>query len=406
MKPGALLFALLPCACGSEDDPAALPEGCDHAIAPDDDVRDAQRVLIEAAEGETVCFLEGTFSYDMELSVGTNDLSIRGAGMVETVLDFVAQQTGGTGANGISITGDRVTVEALSIVDTDGDGVRATDVTDVAFRDLSVSWTTPADRDNGGYGVYPVGCTGVLVERCAVSGASDTGIYVGQSTDVIVRDNEVFENVVGIEIENTRDSEVVRNRAHDNAGGILAFNLPNLPTQGGARAKIHDNEIVGNNGRNFADSANIVSKVPPGTGIFLLATDDNEIHGNVIADNASIGVSILSYDPKLFGEFTDSAYDSYPTGNWVHDNDVSNNGTDADGLVEILFADQEPFPDLSWDGCENPDLDNSDGRYTNCFSDNGDADYFFMDWCGGKAAQHNDMTDVTCEHDPLPALEE
>jgi parallel beta-helix repeat protein len=323
-----------------------------------------------------------------------------------TVLDFAGQQTGGTGANGISITGNGVTVEGLSIVDTDGDGIRATDVTDVVLRDLAVSWTTPADRDNGGYGVYPVGCAGVLVEGCTVSGASDTGIYVGQSTQVVVRDNEVFENVVGIEIENTRDSEVVRNHAHGNAGGILAFNLPNLPAQGGARAKIHDNEIVDNDGRNFADPANIVSMVPPGTGVFLLATDDNEVHGNVISGNDSIGVSILSYDPKLIGPFTDEAYDPYPTGNWVHDNEMADNGTSPDGLVEVLFADQNPFPDLSWDGCEDAALDNSDGRYTNCFSNNAGADYFFMDWCGGKAAQHNDPTDVTCEHDPLPVLEE
>ena len=41
------------------------------------------------------------------------------------------------------------------------------------------------------------------IEHCIAIGASDAGIYVGQSNNIIVRNCEVFQNVAGIEIENS-----------------------------------------------------------------------------------------------------------------------------------------------------------------------------------------------------------
>ena len=56
-------------------------------------------------------------------------------------------------------------------------------------------------------------------------GASDAGIYVGQSANVVVRRNRAEWNVAGIEIENTVDAHVYENVATNNTGGILVFNL-------------------------------------------------------------------------------------------------------------------------------------------------------------------------------------
>src|SRR5262249_24479369 len=154
------------------------------------------------------------------------------------------------------------------------------EVDGVTFRKVHVEWTRGPDTGNGGYGLYPVSSSHVLIEDCFVSGASDSGIYVGQSNTIVLRRNEGTLNVAGIEIENSTDAEAYENHAHGNAGGFLVFNLPSLRVGDGKRANVHDNIIEDNNHENFAASGNIVHDLPPGTGIFVLAADYNHVHGN------------------------------------------------------------------------------------------------------------------------------
>src|SRR5205085_5350276 len=136
--------------------------------------------------------------------------------------------------------------------------------------------TNGADAKNGGYGLYPVQCTKVLIERCEVSGASDAGIYVGQSKSIIIRNSKAFENVAGIEIENSLYADVYDNEAFLNIGGILVFDLPDLTQKEGGFVRIFKNNIHDNNHANFAPKGNIVGKVPLGTGLMILATRNVE----------------------------------------------------------------------------------------------------------------------------------
>ena len=71
-----------------------------------------------------------------------------------------------------------------------------------------------------------------------MKGASDAGIYVGQSRNIVVRRNQVEFNVAGIEIENSTDADVYDNMATNNTGGILVFNLPGPPVQDGRRTRV------------------------------------------------------------------------------------------------------------------------------------------------------------------------
>ena len=105
--------------------------------------------------------------------------------------------------------------------------------------------------ENGAYGIYPVQCTNVLVEGSQVRGSSDAGIYVGQSKNIIVRNNKVWENVAGIEIENSFGADVYDNEATNNTGGILVFSLPEMPVKNGRDARVFRNKIHGNNHPNF-----------------------------------------------------------------------------------------------------------------------------------------------------------
>ncbi|MEZ4466611.1 MAG: parallel beta-helix domain-containing protein [bacterium] len=293
-----------------------------------------------------VCLTEGTFALTNEVSLSVDDVTIRGAGADKTILDFSGQ---GVGANGIAITGDGCVVEDLQVKDTPGDGIRAQGVEGIVFRRVRVMWTAEQQSSNGAYGLYPVQASKVLVEDCVVSGASDAGIYVGQSTQILVRGSEAFGNVAGIEIENSSDAEVTGCHAHDNSGGILVFNLPELPVKNGMRTLVHGNTIENNNIPNFGKAGSVVSLVPGGSGAFLLACDHNEFRDNIVRGNSSAGLLLISYLPPLMGEYDDAEYDKYAESNYIHDNTFENNGTMPQGvLVDIgLMA----GPDILTDGC-------------------------------------------------------
>ena len=371
------------------------PTDCDFTLAAGSSETLVQTTLIEAPDDSIVCLQEGAFAFRGELSIAHDGLTLRGAGKEATILDFGEQDLGG---NGIQISSDRVTIEHLMVRDTPGDGIRATAVTDVKFQNVAVLWTEPGSVTNGAYGFYPVSSDGVVVRDSVVSGSRDAGIYVGQSTHVLVVNNEAYGNVAGIEIENSTDVEVRDNYSHDNTAGILIFNLPDLPVQDGRRSKVHHNRIENNNLANFAEEGTVVSRVPLGVGMLVLASDDNEIHDNEITGNDSLGLLFLSYVEDLFGKTTDEEYDVFPQGNYTHHNLFENNGTAPAPLVLGVVGD-EPVPDITWDGCVDPELEMKNTPL-NCLSDNGHATYMNFDFCA-DSSKTSDISTVTCSYDAL-----
>ncbi len=224
-----------------------LPEGCAALVSPGmDDPTTLQAALLDAMPGDTVCMAEGTFKLNTEISISADNVTLKGASRDTTILDFSTQNLG---ANGMKISGDGVTLLSFTVKNTPGDGIRGDDVKNITYDDVAVIWEAEASLENGAYGFYPVGCDGVVIRNSLVVGARDAGIYVGQSTNIIVEDSEAYGNVAGIEIENSTDATVRRNHAHDNAGGILIFNLPGLPVKDGKRTLAYENIVDNNNGR-------------------------------------------------------------------------------------------------------------------------------------------------------------
>ncbi len=208
----------------------------------------------------------------------------------------------------------------------------------VTFRDVHC--------DNPGlYGVYPVGCIGVTVERCSVAGARDAGIYVGQSRDIVVRDSRAYLNVTGIEIENSINALVENNEVYNNTGGILVFLLPNNPSKVSSNCRVVNNRIHENNHPNFGDPTAIVSKVPPGTGIMILGADSVEVTGNTISENNSFGIAMIHLD-MVYEPGTIYDVDPSPDNNWIHGNTYIENGKEPAGLIIESGFDGR---DLLWD---------------------------------------------------------
>jgi parallel beta-helix repeat protein len=234
------------------------------SVSPGGDAQDnLQTALLDAKPGDTVAIAAGRYELTDGLSLDVPGVTVRGAGPAATILSFKGQKSSG---EGFLITSSRVTIRDLGVEDTKGDGVKAKGVDQISFKNLRVAWTGGPKETNGAYGVYPVASTNVLIDQVTVSGASDAGIYVGQSKNIVVKNSRAEFNVAGIEIENSMDADVFDNVATHNAGGILIFDLPNLPQMGGHSTRVFHNRVVQNDTRNFAKKGAIVGDVPTGPG--------------------------------------------------------------------------------------------------------------------------------------------
>ena len=386
-------------ACGGDEgDDRTPPAECTARIeTSSDDQTTVQTALIEAQPGAVLCFDDGRYDFTDELSLSVDDVKVRGT-FGGAIFDFSDQVTG---ANGFAATGDGFAMESLTIRDTPGDGVRVTGATGVTFRDVTVRWSAGSVTGNGAYGLYPVSSTQVLVEDCEVEGASDAGIYVGQSSDVIVRNNVAHGNVAGIEIENTTNAEVHDNHVYDNTGGILVFNLPELPVKGDT-VLVHHNDIDANNRENFAEAGTIVANVPAGTGLMIMSKDvvearDNDIHGNV-----SVGALVLSY-LTVDSTFNDPQYDAYPETLYLHGNVFTDNGTDPqDDLGDIAaIVGVSELEDIVWDGQFDVAKVNTSGELSFCIQDNGGATFRNLVIQSNFVGTTTDATPHDCSHPPV-----
>ena len=216
---------------------------------------------------------------------------------------------------------------------------------------LRTEWTGGPKESNGAYGFYPVESKDVLIDGCVAIGASDAGIYVGQSQNIIVKNSTAQFNVAGIEIENSYYADVFDNLASHNTGGILIFDLPDLPQQGGHHVRVFRNKAINNDTDNFAPEGNIVGEVPRGTGIIIQANSDVEVFDNDIYGNGTVNLSIVTYGY----ETEDENYNPHPKSIQIHNNRFGDGGFNPDlgtgELAAILFELSDGnMPDIFWDG--------------------------------------------------------
>jgi parallel beta-helix repeat protein len=327
----AALFVLGACGPRAADKPLAIPALPEPLSATGDFQATLQTALINAKPGETIRMPEGVFKLTSGLSLDVAGVTLMGAGQNKTILDFAGQ----TGAGeGLLVTSDDVTLIDFGMRDTKGDGIKSKGADRIIYRYLTVDWPGEPEASNGAYGIYPVESTDVLIENVTVRGASDAGIYVGQSKNIIVRNSVAEFNVAGIEIENSINADVYGNIARDNAGGVLVFDLPDLPQVGGNATRIFKNEIVHNNTVNFAPPGNIVATVPSGTGVIILANQNVHVFDNTFDDNRSAHVLLTAYSAP----FTDARYNPLPRDIVVRANRFSGGGHDPQGMLAPIAA--------------------------------------------------------------------
>ena len=334
-------------ACGGHDQSAASGDGGDAFQAK------LQQQLLDAKPGTVIEIPAGHYHLNRGLSLRTDGVTIRGAGKDKTVLSFKGQVVG---PEGLLVNASDFTIENLALEDTKGDALKINQGRNITIRGVRVEWTGGPKTTNGAYGLYPVKTENVLVEDSTVIGASDAGIYVGQSKNIVVRRNRAEQNVAGIEIENSVDADVYENVATGNTGGILVFNMPNL-SQAGKATRVFKNQVNANNLDNFAAKGAAVASVPAGSGVVINSNDKVEIFDNDIADHRTANVIISSYFSTNYYNTKGVAadYNPYPKGIFVYGNRFKGGGDSPDGmklkvLKTAVYGMNGRFPDVLWDG--------------------------------------------------------
>ena len=345
--------------------------GCNKP-APEDFQKTLQQRLIAAKAGEVIDLPEGKFHFDRTVSLTVSGVTIRGKGMDKTILSFTGQIAG---AQGVLVKADNFVIQDVAIEDTAGDALTIQGGNNITVRRVRVEWTRGPNEGNGPYGIYPVECKNLLVEDSIAKGAADSGIYVGQSENVVLRRNRVENNVDGFEIENTENVDAYENVATHNTGGMGVFNLPNLPRQGGKHVRVYNNQLVDNNTPNFAPkSLGPIHSLPTGTGLYILAIRDVEVFNNKIQNNNTVNVYIVHYKTVVDDEALrdtaaspitqqifapdDKRYYPFVQDIYFHDNEISGGGKSPDnrltGVKALSDALGGKLPDFLYDGMVDP----------------------------------------------------
>ncbi|MGB0369200.1 MAG: parallel beta-helix domain-containing protein, partial [Flavobacteriales bacterium] len=296
-----------------------------------------------AKPGDTIQVMPGT--YHETVYIDKDNISLQGViqkGKWPTLdgsVDGVAALN-----DAILYSGSNILIENFKIVLYKGNAIMGQAGNNFLIRN---NWIV----DAGIYGIFPEFGKNGLIEHNVLSGISDAAIYVGMCDNIDVRHNEVFESVAGIEIENSRHCLVESNYTHDNTGGILAFITPGLPIKTCYDIIIRDNFVVNNNHENFGKPGAIISLLPKGTGIIVMAADDVIIENNIITGNDNTGIAITDLS---FGSQLSKDPDSEPNPDRlvILDNVMYNNGNNPVEDIKIAMATQldDRGPDILANG--------------------------------------------------------
>lgn len=318
-----------------------------------------QDAMNQVEDGCRIELGDGVFELTNTLNMDDkSDVAIVGRSRDNTILSFAGQSSGGDGM--LITNSENIVIKDLTIRDAGGDALKFHNSNRLVMYRVATEWSGVPSADNGAYGFYPVLSSNILIENCYAYGASDAGIYVGQSDRAIVRNSTAVGNVAGIQIENTTNADVYNNIAMDNAAGILVFDLPGL-SQSGSGTRVYDNSVLENIRGNFASGGSIVTEVPAGTGILVLSTRDVEVFNNRISKNNVLGTAVASYaalvELGIFPMPADPNYNLYPAAINIHNNVYDKDGeyppsdqqSDFGNFLVQSFG-SSPIPDIILDG--------------------------------------------------------
>ena len=286
-----------------------------------------QEAVKAAHPGDLIRVYPGTYSENVYID--KNDISLQGVVINGKwpVLDGKKEIN-----DAFLYSGNGILIENFKIINYKGNAIMGQAGNNFVIRN---NWII----DTGVYGIFPQYGKNGLIEHNVLSVIADAAIYVGMCDNVDVLHNEVFDNVAGIEIENSRHCLVENNYAHNNTGGLLAFVTPGLPIKTTFDIILRNNFVVNNNHENFGAPGSTVAGIPAGTGILIMAADDVIVENNIITGNINSGITIVDLatgDPKA----NDPNSEGNPDRVVILDNIMYDNGNDPTGELKAIMLTQ------------------------------------------------------------------
>jgi parallel beta-helix repeat protein len=157
-----------------------------------------QAAVDAANSGDIVSVPPGTYRENVLVAKpgitiqGSRAAVLDGTGLAGDTGILVGPAPSVTGIEGFAISG-------LTIQNYSQNGIQLRRVQNFSIRGGKYT-------NNGQYGIYPVFSSHGRVEQNEVSGSNDTGIYIGQSSDVVMTQNLATNNTIGLEVENSPTS--------------------------------------------------------------------------------------------------------------------------------------------------------------------------------------------------------
>jgi len=187
-------------------------------------------------------------------------------------------------------------------------------------------------------GIQPELSANGLVKNNLSYGSLDSAMWIEGGTNVRVIGNVLHSSVTGLEVTISKGLVIVDNEMYDNTVGMglyhpSAASEPPLPVM--EDWKVMNNYIHDNN-QLFEGTSGLPALLPPGGGIMLLGVSDNKLAGNLIENNDFFGLAILDFCFGLTGapgpcspNPNTTGADPVPRDNRIQGNTFVNNGNDA-----------------------------------------------------------------------------
>ena len=212
-------------------------------------------------------------------------------------------------------------------------------------------------------------------------------------------------------------------RYHENTTGLLIFNLPQL-TVYGENIRAYDNLVHNNNIPNFGVKGSIVSAVPKGTGVVIMATKDVDFSNNTIRNHKTANLSVVSYelfaaddDPEnttleeeaesrgirsVDSEYLhDLEYNAYPQNISIHENTFENKYNfptlSNDYGVLMFLKNKVTIPDIVYDGILPENVFSKSNMHKICLDNNGVINFVMMDAANDFKNFSNDQSPYNCK---------